>query len=64
MFVQYPHLVHAAVASSAPVEAVVDFTGYNDVVAKSLGQHAIGGSDRVSILHVENCALCGRYQLY
>ncbi|XP_050999155.1 thymus-specific serine protease [Acomys russatus] len=41
---KFPHLVFAAVASSAPVRAVVDFSAYNLVVARSLTQVAIGGS--------------------
>jgi hypothetical protein len=34
---KYPNLAVAAVASSAPVEAKVDFFEYQDVVAASLG---------------------------
>ncbi|XP_052012585.1 thymus-specific serine protease [Apodemus sylvaticus] len=41
---KFPHLVFAAVASSAPLSAVVDFSAYNRVVARSLTQVAIGGS--------------------
>lgn len=41
---KYPHLIHAAVSSSAPVHAQVRFTGYNDVVARSLAQPLVGGS--------------------
>nr|XP_006627603.1 PREDICTED: thymus-specific serine protease [Lepisosteus oculatus] len=43
---KFPHLVYGAVASSAPVRAQLDFTGYNKVVAKSLANPAVGGSDR------------------
>jgi len=32
---KFPHLVHASVASSAPVQAVVDMTGYYDVTARA-----------------------------
>jgi serine protease 16 len=39
-----PHLVHAAVASSAPVLAVADFVGYNNVVAHSFAYPLVGGS--------------------
>jgi serine protease 16 len=46
--IKYPHLIHASIASSAPVEAKVDFNGYNDVVAQSLSQQAVGGSDKCS----------------
>ncbi|KAG9470767.1 hypothetical protein GDO78_016801 [Eleutherodactylus coqui] len=63
---KFPHLVYAAVASSAPVRAELDFTDYNKVVAQSLSDPVIGGSsqclDRVrksfqevdSILHAGN----------
>nr|XP_032651508.1 thymus-specific serine protease [Chelonoidis abingdonii] len=40
----FPHLVFAAVASSAPVRAQLDFTGYNQVVAASLLDPVVGGS--------------------
>ncbi|XP_078287160.1 LOW QUALITY PROTEIN: thymus-specific serine protease [Rhinoraja longicauda] len=39
-----PHLVHAAVASSAPVRAQLDFTTYNKVVSQSLSNPVVGGS--------------------
>uniref|UniRef100_A0A8C5KPF8 Thymus-specific serine protease n=1 Tax=Jaculus jaculus TaxID=51337 RepID=A0A8C5KPF8_JACJA len=39
-----PHLVFAAVASSAPVLARLDFSAYDDVVSRSLSRAAIGGS--------------------
>ncbi|KAH1180857.1 hypothetical protein KIL84_001791 [Mauremys mutica] len=41
---KFPHLVFAAVASSAPVQAQLDFTGYNQVVAASLSDPVVGGS--------------------
>ncbi|XP_074872458.1 thymus-specific serine protease [Carettochelys insculpta] len=41
---KFPHLVFAAVASSAPVRAQLDFTGYNRVVAASLSDPVVGGS--------------------
>ena len=37
LILQYPHLIHAAVASSAPVQAVIDFQDYLAVVRNSLG---------------------------
>jgi len=43
---RYPHLIHAAVASSAPVRAVAAFGEYNDVVAAAYESAAIGGSPR------------------
>ena len=36
---KYPHLFHAAVASSAPMLAILDFTDYLVVVNKSLGAY-------------------------
>ncbi|XP_036091093.1 thymus-specific serine protease isoform X2 [Rousettus aegyptiacus] len=41
---KFPHLIFAAVASSAPVRAVLDFSAYNEVVSRSLTSTAIGGS--------------------
>lgn len=41
---KYPDKVFAAVASSAPVYAQVNFQGYNDVVAASLSKEVVGGS--------------------
>lgn len=40
-----PHLIYGAVSTSSPVEAQVDFQGYNNVVAASLSNTAVGGSD-------------------
>jgi len=42
--IKYPHLVWAAVASSAPVEAIANMQGYNNVVAESLAAPEVGGS--------------------
>lgn len=41
---RYPHLIHASVSSSSPLQAAVDMTGYNDVVAQSMGAVSVGGS--------------------
>ncbi|XP_054855282.1 thymus-specific serine protease [Eublepharis macularius] len=41
---KFPHLVFAAVSSSAPVRAQLDFKGYNKVVAESLLNPVVGGS--------------------
>ena len=40
----YPALIHASVASSAPVQAVVDNAGYNAVVGEALATELVGGS--------------------
>jgi len=41
---RYPHLVYAAVSSSAPLEAAMEMP-YNDVVAHSMASTNVGGSD-------------------
>ncbi|MBN3310475.1 TSSP protease, partial [Amia calva] len=43
---KFPHLIYGAVASSAPVKAQLNFTEYNKVVAKSLSNPVVGGSDQ------------------
>jgi pimeloyl-ACP methyl ester carboxylesterase len=43
---KFPHLIHAAVASSAPVRAQLDMVGYNDVTADAyaVSDNNVGGS--------------------
>lgn len=43
---KFPHLIHAAVSSSAPVRAELDMRGYNDVVARAyaVSHERVGGS--------------------
>lgn len=43
---RYPQLIHAAVSSSSPLQAIVDFPGYNDVVAESMAAEDVGGSQK------------------
>lgn len=45
--IKYPHLVHASIASSAPVHAKLDMQGYNNVGAEaySVGDNNVGGSN-------------------
>ncbi|KAK7172248.1 hypothetical protein R3I93_004533 [Phoxinus phoxinus] len=43
---KFPHLIYGAVASSAPVQAQLDFSSYNRVVADSLMNEAVGGSKK------------------
>lgn len=40
----FPHLIHAAVSSSAPMQAIVNFFRYKDAVAFELSYEKIGGS--------------------
>jgi serine protease 16 len=42
--IKYPHLFYAAVASSAPVMAKLDFYEYNQVVTRSFANPVVGGS--------------------
>lgn len=42
---KYPNLIHACVSSSSPLQATLDFPGYNNVVAKSMSNPIVGGSD-------------------
>ena len=41
---KYPNLFHAALSSSAPVSASIDFWGYDPIVAAALADPYIGGS--------------------
>lgn len=42
---KFPHLIHMSVSNSAPVQAELDFRGYNNRVASDLSYTKIGGSD-------------------
>ena len=42
--IKYPHLVFAAVSSSAPVTAWVDYDEYDGIVADALERRLVGGS--------------------
>jgi hypothetical protein len=46
--VKHPELVHASVASSAPVKAILDMTGYNDVTTEAYTVESVGGSKECS----------------
>jgi thymus-specific serine protease len=41
---KFPHLIHAAVSSSAPVRAKVEMTEYNDIAAAAYSVESVGGS--------------------
>jgi len=43
---QLPHLIHAAVSNSAPVEATVDMFQYNNYVTQILQDETVGGSQQ------------------
>jgi hypothetical protein len=45
---KYPHLIRGAISNSAPVQAVLDFTGYNDHVAQDL--KTFGGESCLNIV--------------
>ena len=45
LMLKYPHLIVAAVASSAPVRASLDMQGYDAVVGEALAETDIGGSE-------------------
>jgi len=45
---KYPHIVYGAVASSAPVRAITNFKGYNEVVAQSIANDTFGGNLEVN----------------
>ncbi|XP_072049545.1 LOW QUALITY PROTEIN: putative serine protease K12H4.7 [Amphiura filiformis] len=51
---KYPHLVDVAVATSAPVQAVMDFRGYLDVVRDSLATSKLGTKCNDNILSAVN----------
>ena len=42
---KFPHLIYGAVSNSAPVQVVLDFYAYNDVVATALQNPMVGGSE-------------------
>jgi serine protease 16 len=42
---RYPHLIYASVSSSAPLQATLDMTGYNDVVGEAMAAVSVGGSE-------------------
>jgi len=51
-----PHLIHAAVSSSAPWHAKVDMTEYNDRVGAALANGAVGGSEQCQKIVVDGHA--------
>jgi hypothetical protein len=46
---KYPHLVHAAVSSSAPMLAIVNFTDYMVVVNQSLNSYHVECTKQISL---------------
>ena len=57
---KYPHLIHAAVSSSAPVQAQANFQGYNDVVAASMANTGVGGSTACASAIQKGFQVCRR----
>jgi serine protease 16 len=43
---RFPHLVHASVSSSSPLEASLEMPGYNQVVGESISNPDVGGSQQ------------------
>jgi hypothetical protein len=43
---KYPHLVHAAVSNSAPLQVVLDFYQYKNVYRRALSNVHVGGSEQ------------------
>lgn len=42
---RYPHMFHAAVSSSSPLQAQVEMHEYNEVVGESMAIESVGGSE-------------------
>ena len=58
--VKYPHLIHAAVSHSAPLQVILDFEGYMDVYANALGNPMVGGSQEcVDIIQLAHDDIAG-----
>ena len=76
---RFPHLIHASVSNSAPVQPRLNFSSYNDRVAADLSNGSIGGGEEclaamreghgeISILlrsgtEVERSAVAGMFRL-
>ena len=49
---KYPHLIHAAVSNSAPLQVILNFSEYLNVYARSLSNPMVGGSEKCfDIIH-------------
>eukprot|EP00457_Paulinella_chromatophora_P005972 gb/GEZN01005990.1/.p1 GENE.gb/GEZN01005990.1/~~gb/GEZN01005990.1/.p1 ORF type:complete len:504 (-),score=59.75 gb/GEZN01005990.1/:160-1671(-) len=57
---EFPHLIHGAIASSAPVRAVTNFQGYNRVMAESMGSLSVGGSPACVDMIEAACSAVGQ----
>eukprot|EP01039_Chlorochromonas_danica_P003870 gene3870-4228_t len=58
---RFPHLIFAAVSSSAPLEASLEMPGYNNVVAHSMAALNVGGSPLCSHAIAEGHKVVGEY---
>lgn len=56
---RFPHLFHAAVSSSSPMQAQVEMSEYNDVVAQSMAAEIVGGSQQCATAIAEGHAVIG-----
>lgn len=50
---RYPHLIYASVSSSSPLRAEVEMEEYNEVVADSMANEGVGGSQECLNIIVE-----------
>eukprot|EP00658_Telonema_sp_P-2_P037547 TRINITY_DN2699_c0_g1_i1.p1 TRINITY_DN2699_c0_g1~~TRINITY_DN2699_c0_g1_i1.p1 ORF type:complete len:518 (-),score=124.16 TRINITY_DN2699_c0_g1_i1:465-2018(-) len=58
--IKHPELVHASVASSAPVIAKLDMPEYNDITAQAYGLVSVGGSPACTLAIAKGHADIGR----
>ena len=52
---KFPNLVHASIASSAPVQAKVDMNEYNDVTAAACTHTTSGACLTISSQAIRSC---------
>jgi len=57
--IKHPELIHASIASSAPVQAKVDMNEYNDIAAEAYALKSVGGSEECRDLIAKGHAQVG-----
>jgi len=60
---RFPHLIHAAVSSSAPVRAKEEMTEYNDIAAAAYSVASVGGSKACTAAIAKGHQLVGELML-